>query len=323
VSSEPAVLEVLARHRPTARPYSATALQKFAVCPYQFALYSIHRIQPRAEAIALESIDPLTRGSIVHSAQFRILTELRRMNLLPVTSENLSTVIPIADRVYDDVAGTYEEELAPAILRTWKNQIEDLRWDIRGWLREMSQPINAGWIPRWFELSFGLPRDRESDADSQSEPIQLDGQVRVRGAIDMVEERNGRIRVTDHKTGKALAQDPGFTGKGEILQPVLYAQAAEVLLGKPVESARLSYCTERGGYSSVNVPINDQSRQALVAVITLIDRSIAEGFLPAAPREKACVYCDYRTICGPYEEVRVRRKANDRLNLLDELRKTP
>ena len=55
----------------------------------------------------------------------------------------------------------------------------------------------------------------------------------------------------------------------------------------------------------------------------LIDRSILDGFLPAAPREGACAYCDYRLICGPYEETRIHRKASDRLAVLDELRETP
>ena len=317
------VIEVLSRQRPTMRPYSATALQQFAPCPYRFVLYSIHRIRPRAEAIALERIDALTRGSILHTAQFRILSELRQRNLLPVTSESLSSVIPLADRIFDEVGRAYEEQLAPAIQRIWETQIEDLRWDVRGWLREATQPENMGWTPRWFELSFGLPMQHEKDPASQGDPIDLDSGMRVRGAIDLVEERGGKIRVTDYKTGKALAHSPGLTGNGEILQPVLYSQAAEILLGKPAESARLFFCTERGGYQSFEVPINDQSRDALARVMTSVDRSIAEGFLPAAPREGACQYCDYRPVCGPYEESRIRRKSKDRLALLHELRETP
>jgi RecB family exonuclease len=317
------VIEVLAEHRPAARPYSATALQQFAACPYRFALYAIHRIQPRVESVAIERIDALTRGSLIHATQFRLLSELRELKLLPVDAENLSRVVLIADRVFDEIAESYREELAPAIPRIWESQIEDIRWDIRGWLREMSQPANAAWTPKWFELSFGLTVAREKDPESRDAPVELAGGVRVRGAIDMVEEKAGTIRITDHKTGKAPAQPPGLTGHGEILQPVLYAQAAEALLGKPAESARLFFCTERGGYQSFEVPINDESRQSLSKVITLIDRSILEGFLPAAPREGACTYCDYRLICGPYEESRIRRKAADRLALLDELRETP
>ena len=130
-------------------------------------------------------------------------------------------------------------------------------------------------------------------------------------------------RITDHKTGKAPSQPPGLTGHGEILQPILYAQAAEALLGRPAESARLFFCTERGGYRSFEIPIDEHSRQSLSNVVALIDRSIVEGFLPAAPRAGACAYCDYGLICGRYEESRIRRKAPDRLALLNESRETP
>jgi ATP-dependent helicase/nuclease subunit B len=259
----------------------------------------------------------------LHAAQFRILTELRDLKLLPVTSDNLPSILTLADRIFDEVANAYHEELAPAIPKIWEQQTEDLRWDVRGWLREMAQASNEHWTPRWFELSFGLRKQQPGDPASQSDPITLIGDVRIRGAIDMVEEKAGRIRITDHKTGKAPIQGPKYTGKGEVLQPILYAQAAEILLGKPAESGRLSFCTERGGYKTFDVPVDDKSRQALATVVSLIDQSIANGFLPAAPREGACGYCDYRSVCGPYEESRIHRKSKDRLALLEQLRDTP
>ena len=48
--------------------------------------------------------------------------------------------------------------------------------------------------------------------------------------------------------------------------------------------------------------------------------------MPAAPDERECTYCDYRRVCGPYEETRVQRKNGAdkvklRLNDLVELRK--
>src|SRR6185436_9718246 len=115
--------------------------------------------QPREDIAAIERMDPLTRGSLFHTTQFRLLSELRSLGLLPVNPENLSSVVTVADRVLDDVAESYREELAPAIPRIWEREIEDLRWDLRGWLRTMSADstgASATWVPRWFELSFGL-----------------------------------------------------------------------------------------------------------------------------------------------------------------------
>jgi len=323
VTASSNVLAVLMQHRPTLKAYSATALQQFALCPYRFLLAAIHRIQPREEATAIERMDALIRGSLFHAAQFRLLSELRNLGLLPVDLENLSSVVRIADRVLDDVAERYREELAPAIPRIWEHEIEDMRWDLRGWLRAVSQSpsdVSDPWVPRWFELSFGLPSVSDRDPASRTDAIELPGGICLRGAIDMVEEKGETIRITDHKTGKASQRPPGLTGHGEVLQPILYAQAAEVMLGKRAVSARLFYCTERGGYRSFDIPIDDQSRQSLSKVISIIDQSIADGFLPAAPRPDACTYCNYRVVCGPYEESRVRRKSQDRLATLNELR---
>jgi RecB family exonuclease len=195
---------------------------------------------------------------------------------------------------------------------------------MRGWIREMIQPDNeAAWRPGWFELSFGMRFGRDRDPSSHPDPVDLPGDLHLRGSIDMIEERNGQLRVTDHKTGRAPMAPPGLTGHGEVLQPILYALAAEALLGKSVQIARLFYCTERGGYRSMEVPVGDNSKAALESVIRTIDGSLTNGFLPAAPREHACRWCDYKIVCGPYEEMRVKRKPKDRLSALQELRKNP
>jgi len=55
-------------------------------------------------------------------------------------------------------------------------------------------------------------------------------------------------------------------------------------------------------------------------VLEVIDRAIETAFLPAAPKERACTWCDFRPICGPREEERVSRKARERLADLEALR---
>lgn len=147
----------------------------------------------------------------------------------------------------------------------------------------------------------------------------------LRGSIDLVERDPARatLRVTDHKTGKARAPRGVVIGGGEILQPVLYALACERLLEEPVEAGRLYYCASAGGFEERVVPLDDASRAAAAAVAATVGGALAEGFLPAAPAERACAYCDYRPVCGPYEEIRVKRKPRDRLAALARLRGLP
>ena len=96
--------------------------------------------------------------------------------------------------------------------------------------------------------------------------------------------------------------------------------AAERVLEREVVSGRLFYCTQRGGYSDVSVPLDDRSRGAAHRLLRKVDEALDSGFLPAAPAKDECRYCDYRRVCGPYEELRVKRKDPTRLEELNALR---
>ncbi len=324
VDPDPATLAALGPHRLANRSYSPSSLQHFAACPYRFLLQAVYQFRPRQEPAALEQMDPLTRGALFHSAQFELFRALTSAKLLPVAQDQLPATLDLADQVLDRVAAQYEDDLAPAIPRVWKSEIENLRTDLRGWLQQVAAS-HSDWIPVHFEFGFGLAPDPHRDpASTNQEAVILDG-VRLRGSIDLIERHatSAALRVTDHKTGKSPKDRPQYVGGGAILQPLLYAHAAETLLGESVVSGRLFFCTQRGDFSSVDIPLNDESRQRLRRVLETIDRSIEQGFLPAAPQTGACALCDYSAVCGPYEETRVKRKQADRLDPLIEIRHSP
>ena len=155
---------------------------------------------------------------------------------------------------------------------------------------------------------------------AEPEPIALDG-LNVRGSIDLVETAEGRgLRVTDHKTGKVRAEKSFIIGGGKILQPVIYALAAEHLLGARVEAGRLYYCTAAGGYEDRIATIDEEARTSLRDFASILSNALKSGFLPAAPDEGECRWCDYRRICGPYEERRSAIKPDARLKELRTLR---
>jgi ATP-dependent helicase/nuclease subunit B len=320
VDPPPEVRAALNKHRLDARAYSATALQHFAACPYRFLLYAIHRIQPREEAEAIEVIDPLTRGALLHEVQFELLTRLRAAGRLPVARAALNEALGAMDDTLEEVAERWHDRLAPAIERVWKDAIDAIRADLREWLRRAAEdPVP--WTPERFELAFGLEGRDQADPASRIEPVALEAGVILRGSIDLVERgMGGRLRITDHKSGKADAPREVIIGGGRVLQPVLYALAAERLLGEPVESGRLYYCSSRGGYEERVVPLDDSARAAAREFAATVAGAIADGFLPAAPVAGGCRWCDYRMVCGPYEEMRVALKPAARLSALERLR---
>jgi ATP-dependent helicase/nuclease subunit B len=328
IDPSPTERAALARHQLSARSYSPTALQNFAACPYRFFLQAIHRLEPREEPEAIEVIDPLTRGALFHDVQFELLTELRAVGQLPITPPSLSDAHTRLDRILDRVAAAYRDELAPAIERVWMDGIDSIRADLREWVRRMASERD-GWHPDRFELAFGL-RDRDhADPASTPDPIALSIGLTVRGSIDLVERRSGgNFRVTDHKTGRVRAAKDVVIGGGKILQPLIYALASERILGAPVEFGRLYYCTAAGGYEDRIVAINDDARKAGAEFAAVLNQSLTEGFLPAAPGQRECEYCDYRRVCGPYEEIRTKYKleakqVSGRLGPLTDLRSKP
>ena len=326
-SAEP-IREALAAERLGARPYSVSALQRFAACPYQFLLGAIYRLQPVEPPQPLQRLDPLTKGSLVHAVQAAFFRALQQRGALPVTPATLDDALATLETSIVKVAAEYEEQLVPAIPRVWRDELTAIARDLRGWVRETAA-ADTTWTPRYFELAFGLPVGAGDDAGrdpySVPEPVTIDGRFILRGSIDLVEENiaGDSLRVTDHKTGKDRHRDSLVIEGGAVLQPVLYATALEQVLGKPVHESRLSFCTSAGGYKVRLVTMTPDARRAGIEALEIVDRAIERGTLAAAPREGACTWCDFRPVCGPNEEERVRRKPKEWLADLIELRSRP
>jgi RecB family exonuclease len=317
--------EAMAHHQLSARAFSATGLEHYASCPYRFLLNAVFRLRRREELAAIEILDPQTRGALFHKTQFDLLTKLRAAGLLPLGPRSINQAWTMGDSSLDEVARLYEDRLAPAIPRVWRDTIESIRSDLREWLRRSSES-DDGWVPDKFELAFAMDHiaSQERDLASVSKPVEIIGGLQLRGSIDLVERHaNGKLRVTDHKTGKARAENDFIVGGGQSLQPLLYALACQKLLGRQVESGRLYYCTAAGGYEERVVSLDVESLDVVTSVIKTIDEALIDGFLPAAPDKGACGWCDYRAICGSREELRTGRKPAIRLAQLTMIRELP
>ena len=313
--------ETLAAARLRARAYSASALQKFAACPYQFFLSAICRLEPRPDVALVVELDPATRGHLFHRVQADAMRALADEGRLPLGADALDAARATLDRTLDRVAEQYREELAPAIQRVWQDEVESMRADLRMWL-EQSAATQAQWEPIAFELAFGLRRDPANDPRSVEAEVTLPEGYRLRGIVDLIELKRGGsdLRVTDYKTGRDYTRRNLVVGGGEMLQPVLYGLAVEHLLAAPVVQSRLYYCTRAGGFSERVVPLSAETRARGPEVLGVIDRAIEAGFLPAAPRPRACGICDFRDVCGPREETRITLKDQARLDPLRALR---
>jgi ATP-dependent helicase/nuclease subunit B len=314
----------LAAQRLTARPYSLSALQRFSACPYQFMLAAMYRLSPLEQPAPLERLDPLTRGSLFHEIQTAFFRALAGDGDLPVTTANLDRARATLDDVRTAIVGREHDRLAPAIERVWSDEMELMARDLRTWLDRLAAD-GATWTPERFELGFGLPDDEGRDPHSTKAPAIVGPGYHLRGSIDLVERKPGTrvLRVTDHKTGKNRTSLATVVDGGRLLQPVLYSIALEQITGDTVESGRLSFCTTTGGFSEHVIRLDEPTRRRGLEVLEIVDRAIERGTLAARPDDRACDWCDYRAVCGPFEIRRTRRKPATLHADLDQLRRYP
>src|SRR5215468_6598501 len=312
----------LQSQRLTARPYSVSALQNYAYCPYRFLLSAMYHLQPLEEPEPLERMDPLTKGRLFHEVLAEFFRTMQQRNMTIATTST-DAVLEILDGTLTRIAANYADLLAPAVDRVWQDEIASTRTDLRIWARELAG--SAEWEPWMSEFAFGLPDAPGRDPKSRRDPVAIDGRFILRGAVDLIERKPGTniLRVVDHKTSKNRSERGSIIGHGQQLQPVIYSLAVEAATGGTVESARFSYCTTAGGFTEHVVPINERTRGMGIEALEIIDRAVEVGMLPPAPAERACAFCDFISVCGPNQERRARRKSRDQIADLMELRGRP
>jgi len=321
---QPYTREALASQRLGARSYSASALQLFSACPYQFVLSAIYRLRPYEQPEPLQRMDPLTRGSLFHEIQASFFRTLQSRSLLPVTAATVESVRAVLDDVIEQIGSRAHDELVPAVERVWQDELATIRRDLHAWLEYLARDGDE-WLPVYFELAFGhVPGER--DEHSLRDDVVIDGRFKLRGAIDLIEEhaQSKALRITDHKTGRRPERiEKVLIGGGAVLQPVLYSIAVETALEREVSHGRLFYCTSTGSFFSHPVLLDERARAAGIEALEVVDRAIESGFLAAAPTEEACGRCDFRPVCGSDVFRRVARKPPEALADLLALRSRP
>lgn len=298
---------------PRERAFSPSTLQKFAVCPYQFWLYSAYRLAPRERPEELEEMDPLTRGNFVHAVHARLVWR---------GPADLATRLGWLREESRQVAEAYADLFCPLVPRIFEDEVNQLTHELEQWLREIDQP---GWQARYAELAFQLSEDLARDPASRPQPADLGRGYRLRGSIDRIEENGqGQLRIVDLKTGRSKIPHDFRLAKGEALQPVLYALAVQHALARPVQESRLDFMTLRGNFSRASLTEMEEASELLYRALDGLQEAMQAGHLPAHPKVDGCRWCDYQSICGPQAASRARLKGPGPVtSAVDEWRQMP
>ena len=311
----------LASYSLSARPYSASALEDYSACPYRFYLRNVVRLRPMNRPAQLWQIDRSVRGDIYHRAAARFT---QKMIARSDKKDALEDQLILLDSILAEVEEEFREETAPAVESVWQSDINRIRNDLRGLIRQRAMELQ--WTPIAAEFGFGMASSSQRDPGSVTDPIKTTSGFQLVGSVDLIEKhKDGRLRIVDYKTGGFSRRDyyddkgPPRVKGGALLQPLLYGTAVNRIFDTPVHSGSLYFATVKGRYETVPVLLTVESEAEIEDVLHHIEGAISGGFLPAAPAEDACSFCDYRPVCGPYEELRAKRKK--RLTDLNELRK--
>ncbi len=125
--------------------------------------------------------------------------------------------------------------------------------------------------------------------------FKVDG-VPITGRIDRIDKTpDGKLSVTDYKTGKALEKERVLTDG----QLTLYQIACEELLGAPV--SRLSFYHLPTLKEQVIERHTEEIVSDLRKKITRVASSISKELFEPSPSEQRCRWCDYKPLCPVYQ----------------------
>jgi ATP-dependent helicase/DNAse subunit B len=194
---------------------AARALENFADCPVKWLVENLLRpdeLVPDPEA--------MVRGSYAHEVLKRTYERLRdETGRRRVTHDNLAAAERILLEELRDKSSSFQ--LSPKQTRV-RAAARRLEFDLLRYLRAEADS-DSRFEPAELERAFGM---------EGSEPVELDGGLRVRGRIDRVDEYDGMALVIDYKTGKNVDRYKVTSWEPENrFQAALYMLVVEKLLG--------------------------------------------------------------------------------------------
>ena len=126
--------------------------------------------------------------------------------------------------------------------------------------------------------------------------IELEGgRLRLRGAIDRVDQDLHGLHVIDYKTGSAEAYGPDVFAGGRRLQHAIYARVAEERLGVEVVDGQYHFPTRKGQNQKFVYDRDQMSR--LEDLLELLLDGVVKGHFVPTDDPNDCKICDFSDIC--------------------------
>jgi hypothetical protein len=288
--------------------FSASRLQSWAQCPFKYFLETVLRIPVLDKPEDLLVIDPLEKGSLLHSVLERLVLESGEKATLPGPGQPWGEAghTFLAQIAADEFRMAEEKGITGKAL-FWDAAKFDMLQDLETFLREDDEWRAAnGCTPHRVEYTFGGFRGR---SDNPAPFIELESGLRIcfRGQIDRIDVNaaGDSAWVIDYKSGsnfayKGMSKNP--LGGGKLLQLPIYGLAARQLLGGSCRiSALYCFISGKGEFERKEVSLGEVEEE-FKSIVSGIIAGIRGGIFIANPGQGNdtfgdCSYCDYRRAC--------------------------
>jgi ATP-dependent helicase/nuclease subunit B len=258
--------------------WSASRLESYGTCPFEFFVAYGLELEPRQEAE--EGFDVRALGSMLH----KILEE----------HYGGAELKDAAQKVFASAPADYG--FRPTAL--WERQKAELTRALEKTMAELNA-MSQGYAPKKLEARFGMG---EPSLVLQTSA----GEVRLHGYIDRLDlAPDGSLRVIDYKAG-STAITANHLKEGRRLQLPIYALAARDALGLGEVSGGFYWHIQKAEASSLKLEkfeggVNGAFETAVEHVTKHVANIRAGRFEPKAPEEGCPNYCPAVNFCWRYK----------------------
>lgn len=307
------------------RAFSATELEQYAACPYQYFLDRVLRLQP-PDDLGLGAERPL-RGRLAHQVLAAFHRRVNRALGAPGSPLRLpeeqrqrllnQTLREELDREPATPLAAAMREVDRRVLKQWMADYAEQceRYD------RLCRQCQVPPAPEFFEASFGRVRQGD-DPISTEQPLEVtagDVTILISGRIDRIDVGQAAghavFNILDYKTGGSSGFGPDAIAAGKALQLPLYVLAVSDLLlieRDPIPwQAGFWYLKENGfkpgralrmyklGEGGIEPEAKwEEIRGRLAETVAGLVCGIRGGRFPVCNDDRRCTgYCPYSTLC--------------------------
>jgi ATP-dependent helicase/DNAse subunit B len=290
--------------------YSASDLEKYAGCPYQYFVDKWLR-----PALMEEDIYWREMGSIAHRILSKFGRLIRNAGDLGSSSDKLDAALEVMDQLLAEECQAFGSDYQSLKMKA------ELHYYLRQFVKDEAKAA-TGLKPKLFECSFDQ-RDKNNGWQQICAELNLGDGLTLKGRMDRVDIEEGEVErpraiVIDYKVSTSVSGVLKFKDKG-MLQVPLYILALQNIwhlnpvggyyygLRQDKNNPRrgMFNMDEAGCFGRLKVSEKDMlSPEEFKAELEdalnrarLAAQKIQAGDFAPAPREGTCEYCDYDLLC--------------------------